>query len=505
MSNLVLVVDDTLPTLLSALQGMLSARQVQQPPVGVAGAKATRKPPADVLSAVSCEQGSLSCSFMIELTRTQQQPQQGAGDASTAAGSKRPRAEAASSKRRDAPASLPTGPIHAFLIIPSQAISEVVASGNLWQYLTDVCQATQAPSVSLLVLNHDGGGRRKVGYIDAAAELIACRCSPKSSGSPAGPSSNVAATPPSSQQSVTRTFLFGTGPAAASTGVSLGRPAAASSTPSVAKLTETAQCGSIAAAAAHVLHTVRYLASPAALWKKQQEAEGGVVSSRSAGKGRKCEASDFHSLYKRMLSEIAGCSERQASLVASVFPTIRGLLEAIEAGTFVSKASAVLDMAEKSRSKLGVGVARAIEQAVTAPLVASEGDDDALVKLFAQSSAMFGGTGRRLRHRGNAQAAGEGSCLGDAKREDSDDGNSWNTSGDDDDEGDDADDLFDFLSDHKASCAKVPITHPPPRSGPALSNASLSDRKGPLAQKTSPRDISSIVDELQSCGRLSTV
>ncbi|KAH8612062.1 hypothetical protein ERJ75_000928900 [Trypanosoma vivax] len=49
---------------------------------------------------------------------------------------------------------------------------------------------------------------------------------------------------------------------------------------------------------------------------------------------RKCDPTDFHSLYLSMLSEIASVSTHRAAVIASVFPTMHHLLESIDSGAF---------------------------------------------------------------------------------------------------------------------------------------------------------------------------
>nr|CCC94278.1 conserved hypothetical protein [Trypanosoma congolense IL3000] len=48
---------------------------------------------------------------------------------------------------------------------------------------------------------------------------------------------------------------------------------------------------------------------------------------------RKCDPSDYHTLYLCMLSEIATVSERRASVIKSTFPSLYLLLEAIDSGS----------------------------------------------------------------------------------------------------------------------------------------------------------------------------
>ncbi|RHW69892.1 hypothetical protein DPX39_100129900 [Trypanosoma brucei equiperdum] len=48
---------------------------------------------------------------------------------------------------------------------------------------------------------------------------------------------------------------------------------------------------------------------------------------------RKCDPTDFDTLYLDMLSEIATVSEHRASIIKSAFPSLHALLEAIDSGT----------------------------------------------------------------------------------------------------------------------------------------------------------------------------
>jgi hypothetical protein len=86
-------------------------------------------------------------------------------------------------------------------------------------------------------------------------------------------------------------------------------------------------------------------------------------------KQRKCEPTDFHAVYRSMLSEISGISTRQAANVMGAAPTMDRLLEVIEteAPDFPTLSKCI---GFGEHRDVGLGVAKRIAEAVTAPFLA---------------------------------------------------------------------------------------------------------------------------------------
>jgi hypothetical protein len=490
--DFVLTVDDALPVLHTTLTKMIGAAKLlveeELRATAAAGRSAGKKKKnnTDIIAAVACELASLPVSSIVELSAVTPAPAVAGTTAAAAAAMKRPRV----GKKSSAAAAFAPGVMHAFLVVPSQVAADIVAAGSFTEYLSDACKATKAPYVTLLVVNTDGG-RRRVGYLDAVAEIIAAHCAPPSQtaavfstrASPAG-------TPVSSQQPVAggikRTFLFGSSSQQVGGG---SQPMAGSvGEPLLGKITETAQLPSLVATAAHILHAVRYLVSPNNQKKRgaQIAALDEGITSKIGKKGRKCESSDFHTLYKNMLEEISGCSARQASLLATVFPTMRSLLEAAGAANtegFLAKAAGVLDISDRVNGKgkaVGLGVARVVERALKCPI---GGDAAQLAELNARAGQVFGGCARLREHRQLAATRSQvvtGSKATAAGADDEDD--------DEEEDEEDEDEEEDFLA----------FLGPSPAGG----STAAPSAKGPSFSATPA--ISSIMDDLQRSCRLST-
>lgn len=113
--------------------------------------------------------------------------------------------------------------------------------------------------------------------------------------------------------------------------------------------------------AAHMEHLASYFIQ--GNHTKHRVDEGPVKLSKQ----RKVEASDFNSLYKAMLCEISGVSERQAMNLACMFPTMSHLLESIRSGEFVARASTATAFGQ--RGAFGEALARNVEEALTHPFI----------------------------------------------------------------------------------------------------------------------------------------
>lgn len=88
-------------------------------------------------------------------------------------------------------------------------------------------------------------------------------------------------------------------------------------------------------------------------------------------KQRKCEPSDFVALYRSMLSEIQGVSTRQVANIMGAAPTMHRLMELIETeGPDYPTLSRCSGFGEQR--DVGVGVAKLIAQALTAPYIDSD-------------------------------------------------------------------------------------------------------------------------------------